>query len=217
MTRLRLIDVSAAGCPAVTTEVAAGQWVTLAHADPEALIAAVACDPAGGGAPDGRVLLGGADLSGQPTSQRVRAGLGICPGRLEDLPGMRVLDVVLLAPTEAARGLSWRAALGSRRARAGLADRETAARALCERMGIGGWIDAEAVGLPRRVAAATDLVRAVAGAPRALVWAVPPAEADPHTVPRPDEPAVSVLAAALAVEQARLGMAVLAVDPAASR
>lgn len=215
MTVLRLVDIPAGGWPAVTTEVAAGEWATLAHPDPEALLATIAGE--GATAPYGRVVLAGQDLSGQPLSQRTRAGLAVCPGRLGDLRGMRVVDVVLLAHTEAVDGLSWRAALGSKRARAALADREAAVRALCERMGIGGWMDAEAVGLPHRVAAVTDLVRAVAGAPRALVWAVPSTQAHPDTVPRPDEPAVSVLAAALAAEQERLGMAVLAVEPAASR
>lgn len=215
MTLLRLIDVSAGAGPVVTVEVAAGEWVTLAHPDPDALVAVIAGYSAGNDAPSGRVLLAGADLGGRPADHRARAGLAVCPGRVGDLPGMRVLDVVLLTRSEG--GTSLRAAFGSRRGRAARPDKEAAARALCERMGIGGWADAEAAGLPPRVAAAADLARAVAAAPRALVWAVTARDADPDTVPRPDEPAVSVLAAALAEEQARLGMAVLAVEPGTSR
>jgi ABC-type branched-subunit amino acid transport system ATPase component len=217
VTVLRLIDVTVAGSPAVNVDVAAGEWASVAHADPQALLAAVAGDTGAVDVRSGRVLLAGEDLTGQPVYQRVRAGLAICGSAVPDVPGMRVLDVALLARTDALTGGSWRAVLGSRRAREATARREAAVRALADRMGIGRWVDADAVGLPPRVAAVVDLVRALAAGPRALVWAVPIGDADPHTVPRPDEPAVPAVADALAREQERLGLAVLAVEPAASR
>jgi len=211
---LRVQNLATAGFPPVSTDVAAGQWVTLGHADPPGLLAAIAGD-AQAGVGHGRVLLAGQDLSHQPASRRARAGLATCPGRLPDLPGLRVMDVLLVARSESLRGLSWRAALGSRQARAALADAEADARALAARLGIGDWVDAQAVGLPPQVAARADLVRALVGAPRALVWAVPATGADGHATARPG--AAPTLADALAAEQKRLGMAVLAVEPTLRR
>lgn len=213
MSLLRLQDVATTGSAAVSADVGAGEWATLVHADPPGLLAAIA-GYAQAGAVHGQVLLSGQDLSHQPAAHRARAGLATCTGRLPDIPGLRLMDVLLVARSETLRGLSWRAALGSGRARAALADAEADVRALAGRLGIGDWLDAQAVALPPEVAARTDLVRALAGAPRALVWAVPAPGADGMGI-RPD--AVPTVADAVAAEQARLGMAVLAVEPAVRR
>lgn len=197
MLRLDLFAVS--GSHSTTVAVPATGWARLDHPDPATLLAALAGEvPA-----YGRLLLGEQELTLQPPHERVRAGLVVCEGRIPDAPGMRVLDMVLLARPAPGRATSWRAALGSSRARTALADEEAAVRALAGRLGLASWLDAPAVELPPAVAAATDLARGLAGAPRALVWQVP--ATDPEA-----------LAASLAVEQERLGCAVLTVHPAPS-
>lgn len=191
---LRLDLFAAAGGPSATLEVPARGWARMSHPDPVALLGALAGQlPA-----HGRVLLDGGDLTLQPPHDRVHAGLAVCDGQVPDLPGMRVLDVVLLARPAPGRTTSWRAALGSSRARTALADEEAAVRALAGRLGLATWLDVVAVGLPPPVAAATDLARGLAGAPRALVWKEPDSDRE-------------ALSAILAGEQERLGCAVLSV------
>lgn len=194
---LRLDLFAVAGGPSTTLEVPARGWVRIGHPDPPALLYALA----GQQPAHGRVVVGDTDVSYEQPHERVRAGLAVCDGHVPDLPGLRVLDVMLLARPAPGRATSWLALLGSSRRRTALADEEAAVRALAGRLGLASWLDAAAVDLPPSVAAATDLARGLAGAPRALVW----------KEPRLDREA---LTACLSGEQERLGCAVLSVHPA---
>lgn len=180
------------GRPFAHAEVAAGEWVRLDHPEPKALLAVIAGQAAG----HGRVLLAGQDLVDKAPQERVRVGLAVCSGQLPDLPGMRVLDVLQLARPVRLRAASWRALLGSRRARAALGAEEATVRSIAERLGLTPWLEHPAVQLPAVVAAAADLAGGLAGVPRALVWREPQAHSEE-------------LAAVLADEQRRLGCAVL--------
>jgi hypothetical protein len=165
---LDIRDLRVPGGDPVSASVGRTGWERVAHPDPAALLAALAgLDPVAG-----QVTVDGVELEGLTPAARARAGLATAPGRLPPLPGLRVLDVLLLGrclePTTA-----WRAAVGSRRARAQLADAEAWARAVAGRLGIARWADRAATGLPADVVALTDLGRAVGSRPRAIAWQVP--------------------------------------------
>lgn len=162
---LLLDSVTAGGPPAVRVRVAPGEWAVVAHPDADALIAAVAATGSG----DGGVLLDGRELSGLPAHERARAGLATISGRIGDLAGVRVVEVLQLA----APGGGWRAALGVRRARERSADTESDVRSLAGRVGLGPWLDKDVVDLPSDVQALTDLTRGLVACPRAVVWRRP--------------------------------------------
>lgn len=181
------------GLPADEVVVEPGAWTTLTLADPQEYGQRCA-----GGANHVPVALDG-DALPAAAHLRARAGLGVVLGRLPDLPLLNVLDVVLLGVRDEQPPL-WQTMLGKAGVRALREDQAAAARALAGRTGLAPWVDRPAVGLAPNVGALADLTRAVAGAPRALIWC------------RPvwlDEQEQQELAAAVAGEQTIRGFGVL--------
>jgi hypothetical protein len=200
---LHLQGLAVGGGAPLTAAVADGDWQVVRHHDPDLLLDAV------GGlhhAPGG-ITLDGLALHGTGPLVRARAGLGLASGRLPPLPGLRVRDVLLLS-SPPQPGLAWRAAVGLRRHRARLADVEALARGLAGRLGVSGWTDEPAVGLPDVVEALVDLGRVVAARPRAIVWRAPDWL---------DGEEAGAVRGALEVEHAIGGWAVLEVRQAARR
>lgn len=176
------------GHPLVRVAVGAGEWARVADRAPDALLAAVA----GLRAASGSVVLDGRELGGMSAPARVAAGLATVTGRLPDLPALRLVDVLRLRRP---RGL--RRVQGARHRPP---DDEASARALAGRLGLAGWLDAPAAGLPPAIVAAADLLRAFAQDPIALVWREPEWLGDQ----------AGAVADILATEQARTGLAVVA-------
>ena len=186
------------------------RWVVVTHPAPGAVAAAIAgtARAAGGrgGAPrtSGSIVLDGTPVERRSPEARVRRGLLVVVGHVGDLDGFTVADVLLLGRVGRRREGTWKAALGGRAA-AMAADAAAAARDLGGRVGLGEWLDRDAVGLPVDVDALLDAARAVAAAPAAVVVALPP---------KLPAFAAAEVRAAVAGEQARLGYAVLEVVPA---
>jgi ABC-type branched-subunit amino acid transport system ATPase component len=197
-----LVDCVAAGHAApIRVRVPAGAWAVVHHPEPDALVAALAgTEPARGG-----IVLAGVELAAAAAHERARRGLAVVTGRLGDLPGLRVADVLQLGPRAAPPPPVWAVMAGTDRAKRVAAEDEAAVRALAGRLGLAPWLDADASRLPPRVVALTDLVRALAGAPRAVVWRSPDWLASGEA---------AAARAALEAEQARQGFAVLEVDAA---
>lgn len=166
--RLLLDSVVVGGGPVVRVAVPAGGRVVVRHPAPERLVRCVAGTEDGAGG----LLLDGVEVAGLAPNERVAAGLGTATCRLPALPAMRVLDVVLLASPVGGPSRSWRAALGLG-VSADLRDQEAAARAHAGRIGLGRWTTSRITGIPAAVEALTDLARALAGSPAALVWRLP--------------------------------------------
>ena len=151
-----------------TVDAPAGSWVRADAADPDAVGRAVA----GTGPGEVTIQLNGRDLTGLRAEQRSRAGLSVALCRLEPLPMMRVADVLLLA-LRAPRPHLWQTIAGTSRARTMMRDDEAQVRALAGRVGVAEWLDAPAVDLPAAVQALTDITRALASLPQALVLCRP--------------------------------------------
>lgn len=145
-----------------------GQWVVVPHPAPEAVVAALA----GLDSDDLPVSLDGQDLSGLPAIGRHRAQLCAASCRLDQLPALRVADVIGLG-LRAPQPALWQALVGTSKARGHSADDEAQVRALAGRLGLAGWVDRSAVNLPLKVEALVDIARALAGAPKAFVWRRP--------------------------------------------
>lgn len=159
------VDCSfAADQPPLRAEAAAGEWVSVHNADPDAAARVIA------GTQDGEVgiLLDGNQLGGLRAPQRSRAGLAVALCRLAPMPTMRMADVLLLG-LRAPRPHLWQTIVGTTRARTMIRDDEAQVRALAGRLGVAEWVDAAAVDLPPQVQALTDIARALASVPRALV------------------------------------------------
>ena len=152
-------------------EAVAWEWLTLSTPRPDAVVAACA----GLGAdPDStvQVVLEGAALHVLPAHRRHGAGLGVVTGRLGGCRELRVLDIVLLGLRTPPPPL-WQILLGTARARCRADDDQAEARALAGRTGLAAWVDRPAVNLPPDIVALVDLTRALAGAPKGLVWRRP--------------------------------------------
>lgn len=146
----------------------AGEWVVASHGYPDGAVDAVA-----GLLPSPvTVTLDGTDLSSEPPVERHRAQLCTATCRLDQLPALRVADVIGLG-IRAPQPPLWQALVGTARARALSADDEAHVRALAGRVGLASWVEATAVNLPLRVEALVDIARALAGVPKALVWRRP--------------------------------------------
>jgi ABC-type branched-subunit amino acid transport system ATPase component len=180
----------------IRISVASGAWATLRREDAEAIM-----DDCTAAAPmPGPVLVDGRRVDRLPAPARIAAGLVAVPSRVGAVPALQVLDVVLLTRRVPGRLTTWRAALGSSRARTLLDDEKAAVRALAGRLGLGRWLDVDATELPADVAALVDLTRALAAEPRAVVWR------RPEWLPRGEQ---ADLAGLLADETARIDCAVL--------
>ena len=150
--------------PPVRVEAERGSWVEIAASDPDAIGRAIA----GTGPGAVGILLDGRQLAGLNAPRRSLAGLAVALGRLEPMPTMRVADVLLLG-LRAPRPHLWQTIIGSSRARAMMCDDEAQVRSLAGRVGIAEWLDVPAVDLPPQVQALTDVTRALASVPHALV------------------------------------------------
>ena len=190
------------GTPHDQFEVDEGEWVVFGHPHADALVAAIAGTGPGWTA----ITLGDRSLRGTSAAQRHTAQLCVAGCRLDPLPTLRVADVVMLG-LRAPQPAVWQAVVGTRGARAMSADDEAQVRALAGRVGLAPWIDRTAVDLPPEIEALTDVARALAGLPRALV------------LRRPEwisETALADLRTVVAEEQRRSGFSVLEVtSPAA--
>jgi ABC-type branched-subunit amino acid transport system ATPase component len=150
--------------PPLRIEASPGTWVTSASRDPDGAARAIA----GTGPGAVGILLGGRQLAGLRPSQRWRAGLAVALCRLEPMPTMRVADVLLLG-LRAPRPHLWQTIAGTAKARTMMRDDEAQVRGLAGRLGIAEWVDAPAVNLPPEVQAVTDIARALASVPHALL------------------------------------------------
>jgi ABC-type branched-subunit amino acid transport system ATPase component len=147
--------------------VGAGECRRLEVDDPDALVAVLA----GTRAANGRAWLDDEDVLRLSAGARRAAGLAVATGRIADLPGLRVVDVLLLGRPHV--GL-WRSLIGRGGDQQPPADEDEAdARALAGRMGLGPWLDLPAADLPPAVRVLTDAVRALVAGPAALVWRDP--------------------------------------------
>lgn len=145
-----------------------GEWVVVRHWDPDAAVAAVA----GLAASSLAVALDGQDLRSASPAERSKAQLCAATCRLDQLPALRVADVIGLG-LRAPQPALWRALIGTAGSRVQSADDEAQVRALAGRVGLAGWVDTTAVNLPLKIEALTDIARALAGVPKALVWRRP--------------------------------------------
>lgn len=181
--------------PRVRAEAEPGAWVEITTPDADATARALAGTRPGAE----NIVLEGRQLAALSAPQRSLAGLAVALCRLDPIPTMRVADVLLLG-LRAPRPHLWQTIIGSRRARAMACDDEAQVRALAGRLGIAEWLDLAAVDLPPQVQALTDVTRALASVPRALVLRRPawlPAES------------LREVRAAVAGEQQRDGFAVI--------
>jgi ABC-type branched-subunit amino acid transport system ATPase component len=161
--------VLGAGGQPVRLAVAPGGWATLCREDADEVFATLT----GLGPVPGPLLLDGHPIDRLCARERIEAGLVAAASAVESAPALDVLDVVLLTRGVPGRLTTWRAALGSGRARALLEDEHAAVRALAGRLGLGGWLDRGTVDLPGHVAALVDITRALAAEPHALLWRRP--------------------------------------------
>lgn len=179
-----------------------GGWAVLTHPAADAVVAAI------GGLTDAHELtitLGDAALHGLTPGRRHQARLCVSNCRLDQLPALRVADVVGLG-VRAPQPPLWQALIGTKRSRALSADDEAMIRALAGRVGLARWVDRTAVSLPLKVEALVDITRALAGLPQALVWRRPE-WLDPQSLSELNEVVVA--------EQRLAGFAVLEVAAAA--
>ena len=159
-----VVDGQVEGVRAHAT-VDAGEWVVLTHTAPDQVVAAIG----GVGARDAMTIsLGGTPLEELSAGERHRARLCVTACRLDQLPALRVADVVGLG-VRAPQPPLWQALVGTTRSRALSADDEAMIRALAGRVGLARWVDRTAVNLPLKIEALVDLTRALAGLPEALV------------------------------------------------
>lgn len=151
----------------------------------------------------GRVVLGGVDLTGQPTHRWAAAGLGRTFQNLQVFFNMSALDNVRtgLHLREHAALLPALLRLPALR-RAEAEGRERAA-ALMRRVGLGRWLDAAAEAMPYGALKRLEIARALAGEPQLLLLDEPAAGLNPTEAREID---------ALIRELARDGMAVLLVE-----
>jgi ABC-type branched-subunit amino acid transport system ATPase component len=182
----------------VRLAVAPGGWETLGREDADEVFTTFTRL----GPVPGPLLLDGRPIDRLPARERIEAGLLAAASRVEAAPALDVLDVVLLTRGVPGRFTTWRAALGSGRARALLDDEHAAVRALAGRLGLGGWLDRGTVDLPEPIAALVDITRALAAEPHGLLWRRPDWLA-------PDEQ--QQLAGVVREEAQRIGCAVLEV------
>lgn len=152
----------------VRIEAPAGGWTTVVHERAGDVLAAIA----GTGPGEVGILLDGRQLAGMVSEERVRHGLGLATSTWDDLPILRVLDVVAVG-LRAPQMALWQTVLGTSAARTRNADDEAHVRALAGRVGLSTWIDAPATSLAPDVAALADVTRALAGRPSALLWRRP--------------------------------------------
>lgn len=150
--------------PTVRAEAERGAWVEVTTPDADDAARAIAGTRPGAVV----ILLEGRQLAPLSAPQRSLAGLAVALCRLDPMPTMRVADVLLLG-LRSPRPHLWQTIIGSRRARTMACDDEAQVRALAGRLGIAEWLDVAAVDLPPPVQALTDVTRAVASTPRALV------------------------------------------------
>jgi ABC-type branched-subunit amino acid transport system ATPase component len=150
--------------PPLRIEASSGTWVTSASTDPDGAARAIA----GTGPGAVGILLGGRQLASLRAAQRWHAGLAVALCRLEPMPTMRVADVLMLG-LRAPRPHLWQTIAGTAKARTMMRDDEAQVRGLAGRLGIAEWVDAPAVDLPPEVQAVTDIARALASVPRALL------------------------------------------------
>jgi ABC-type branched-subunit amino acid transport system ATPase component len=153
----------------VRLAVAPGGWDTLCREDADEVFATFTSL----GPVPGPLLLEGRPIDRLPARERIEAGLVAAASTVESAPALDVLDLLLLTRGVPGRLTTWRAALGSGRARALLDDEHAAVRALAGRLGLGGWLDRGTEDLPGHVAALADVTRALAADPRALLWRRP--------------------------------------------
>jgi branched-chain amino acid transport system ATP-binding protein len=151
----------------------------------------------------GRVLLGGQDLTGQPTHRWAAAGLGRTFQNLQVFFNMSALDNVRtgLHLHERVSVLSALLRLPTLQ-RAESKGRERAA-ALMQRVGLGAWIDADADAMPYGALKRLEIARALAGEPKLLLLDEPAAGLNPTEAHEID---------GLIRELARGGMTVLLVE-----
>ena len=151
----------------------------------------------------GRVLLGGQDLTGQPTHRWAAAGLGRTFQNLQVFFNMSALDNVRtgLHLHERVSVLSALLRLPALQ-RAESKGRERAA-ALMQRVGLGAWIDADADAMPYGALKRLEIARALAGEPKLLLLDEPAAGLNPTEAHEID---------GLIRELARGGMTVLLVE-----
>ena len=150
--------------PPVRVEAERGSWVQVTAPDPDGTVRAIA----GTGPGAVGILLDGRQLAALNAPHRALAGLAVAVCRLDPMPTLRVADVLLLG-LRAPRPHLWQTIIGTSRARAMMGDDEAQVRALAGRVGIAEWLDVAAVDLPPQVQALTDVTRALAAVPRALV------------------------------------------------
>lgn len=155
-------------------EAVAWEWLTLPTQRPDDVIAACAgaADTRGDHDSAVHIALDGTSIDDLSAPYRHQVGLGVAAGRLGVVPELRVLDIVLLGLRTPQPPL-WQILLGGARARSRADDEEAEARALAGRTGLATWVSHPAAGLPPQVIALTDLTRALAGAPKAVVWRRP--------------------------------------------
>jgi ABC-type branched-subunit amino acid transport system ATPase component len=182
----------------VRVAVPAGGHARVEVADPGAFVRRVAGVLPG----PGDVALDATVLTEATAAQRWRAGLATVMSELPDDIGQTVLDVVLLGTVLPGRFRAAAVAVGTRRARAQLADAEAAARSLSGRIGLSRWLDMPVDATPAGVRATADLARALMAGPRALVWR------HPHWL-RPAQ--IQALSEVVDSERRRLALAVVEV------
>lgn len=165
---MTLVIDGVCGEQALTLRAGAGEWVMVKHWDPDAALAEIA-----GLVPSQLpVSLDAQDLTSLSPIQRHHAQLCTASCRLDQLPALRVADVVGLG-LRAPQPALWRTLLGSAGTRAQRADDEAQVRALAGRVGLAAWVDRTAANLPLKIEALVDIARALAGVPKVLVWRRP--------------------------------------------
>lgn len=165
---MTLVIDGVVGEQAVEVRARPGDWAVVTHLDPDAVVAAVA----GLEASTLPVVLDGEDLTSASAIERHRAQLCSASCRLDQLPALRVADVIGLG-LRAPQPALWQALVGTAGFRAQSADDEAQVRALAGRVGLAAWVDQTAVNLPLKIEALVDVARALAGVPKAIVWRRP--------------------------------------------
>lgn len=144
-----------------------GGWVRIARPDADVVLDAIA----GLVASTGGIVVDGRELGVLTPAARVRAGLHVVNGRVPDIPAASVLDLLLMSRRPVTGRAALRSVIGLRGRRD--LDEEAEARAIAGRLGLAGWVERPAAGLPAGVRLLADAARALLAAPKAVALRAP--------------------------------------------